>query len=153
MRLSRLSAAGCLLLIVATACGDPTEPSGPDLRGNWDFTFSASSQGSCPDASQLVTGCEGSGRLAFDRTTPQVAATHSYRAACQSCRGAFDYGVSAQPLGGATLSGGTLQFDLAGCRFAADVPDLAPSVAGTVACTVDDAAGLTARGSWTMSRR
>jgi hypothetical protein len=46
-----------------------------------------------------------------------------------------------------------LQFDLAGCRFAADVPDLAQSVAGTVACTVDDAAGLTARGSWKMSRR
>jgi hypothetical protein len=87
--------AACVLLIVATACGDPAQPSGPDLRGTWDFTFSASSQGSCPGAPQLVTGCEGSGRLLIDRTTPQVAATHSYRAACQSCRGAFDYGVTA----------------------------------------------------------
>ena len=153
MRVSRASAAACVLLIVATACGDPTEPSGPDLRGNWDLTFSASSQGSCPGAPQIVIGCEGSGQFVIERTTPQVAATHSYRAACQSCRGAFDYGVTAQPLNGATLNGGTLQFDLAGCRFAADVPDLAQSVAGTVACTVDDAAGLTARGSWTMSRR
>ena len=144
-------AAACLLLIVATACGDPAQPSGPDLHGTWDFSFSASSQGPCP--SPVVTGCEGSGRLVIDRTTPEVAATHSYRAACQSCRSAFDYGVSEQPLSGATLSGGTLQFELAGCRFAADVPDLAQSVAGTVVCTVDAAAGLTARGSWSMSRR
>jgi len=153
MRVSRARAAACLLVMIATACGDPAQPSRPDLRGNWDFTFSASSQGSCPGAPQLVIGCEGSGQFVIERTTPQVAATHSYRAACQSCRGAFDYGVTAQPLNGATLNGGMLQFDLAGCRFAAEVPDLAPSVAGTVACTVDDAAGLTARGSWTMSRR
>ena len=144
-------AAACLLLLLGTACGGPEEPSGPDLRGTWDFSFSAQSQGSCPGPPSLVIGCEGSGRQVFDRTTPQVDATHSYRAACQSCRRAFDYGVTEQPLAGASLRDGVLQFDLAGCRFTAEVPDLVQSAAGAVLCTVDD--GLTVRGNWTMSRR
>ena len=148
----RAAAAG-LLLIAATACGDPAEPSPPDLRGNWDFTFAALGEASCPGGPGPVPGCAGSGRIGVDRTSPQIAATHSYRAACQSCRAAFEYGVTEQALPTARLSGATLEFELAGCRFSADASDAAQTIAGTTVCTVDQATGTSARGTWTMSRR
>lgn len=146
----RLTSA-CALWLVTAGCGNPAAPS-TELRGRWDFNYSARGQDSCPADPQLVPGCAGSGRLVIDRTSPQVEATHSYRASCQSCRSAFDYGVTEQPLRTASVSGRTFEFALAGCRFTAEAPELAQTVAGTVVCTVDEAAGVNVRGSWTMSR-
>jgi hypothetical protein len=142
-----------LLAVMTIACGSPAAPSA-DLNGGWDLTFSAFSQVSCPGQPDLVPGCAGSGQLNLVRTTPQIDATHSYRAFCQSCRGALDYGVTEQPLRTARLTGGALQFALAGCRFDAEVPaEPAQMVAGAVVCTLEDVAGLEIRGNWAMSRR
>ena len=149
----RAGAAACMLLVLATACGDPAAPS-PDLSGGWDLTFSAFSQTSCPGQPDLVPGCAGAGRLVLGRTTPQIDASHSFRAFCQSCRQAIDYGVTEQPLTTARLTRGTLEFTIAGCAFAAEVPPApAQMVAGTVVCPLADVAGLDVRGDWTMSRR
>jgi len=148
----RACTAACGILLLSTAYGGPAAPS-VDLSGGWDFTFSAFSQVSCPGQPELVPGCAGSGRLLL-ASTPEIDATHSYRAFCQSCRGALDYGVTEQPLRTARLTGGTLQFALAGCRFVAEVPrEPARMVAGAVVCTVDEMTGLDVRGDWTMSRR
>jgi hypothetical protein len=139
--------------MLAAACDTPTAPS-TDLSGDWDFTFSAFDQASCPAMSGLVRGCAGSGHLVLGATRPQVTATHSYRASCQSCQGAADYGISEQPLRTARLAGGLLEFALAACRFAADIPARpAQTIAGTVVCTPNEPAGQDVRGSWTMSRR
>ncbi len=148
----RGASAAFVILAVATACDSPTSPSA-DLSGTWDFTFSALGQASCPGEPELVAGCAGSGRLVLGRTTPQVAATHSFRASCQSCRGAFDYGVTEQPLATARLTRGTFQFALAGCHFAAEASEPAQRVAGAVVCTMSDGAGPDVRGDWSMSRR
>ena len=148
-------AAACLILmLVAAACDEnPTAPS-TDLSGDWTFTFSAFDQASCPGVSGVMRGCAGSGQLTVGATTPQVDATHSYRAACQSCQSAADYGVSQQPLRTARIAGGVLEFALAACRFAADIPTgPAQTVAGTVVCTPNEPASQEVRGSWTMSRR
>jgi hypothetical protein len=149
----RAALAACLILMLVNACGSPAVPSA-DLSGGWDLTFSAFSQVSCPADPELVPGCAGSGRLMLGQTTPDIAATHSYRAFCQSCRGAVDYGVTDQPLRTARLTKGTLQFTMAGCQFAAEVPPApAQSVEGTVACTPNEVPGLDVHGNWSMSRR
>lgn len=146
-------AAACVILILVAACDSPTAPSA-DLSGDWDFTFSAFDRASCPGLGGLVRGCAGSGYLQLLATTPQVNATHSYRAACQSCEGAADYGVVEQPLLTARLTGGELEFALAACRFAAEIPARPPqTVAGTVVCTPNEPTGLEVSGNWTMSRR
>jgi hypothetical protein len=149
----RRAGAACLVLMLVAACDSPTAPS-TDLSGDWDFTFSAFDAASCPGVAGLMRGCAGSGRLAFGATTPQVDATHSYRAACQSCQRATDYGISEQPLRTARIAGSALEFALAACRFAAEIPTRpAQTVAGTVLCTPDEPAGQEVRGTWTMSRR
>jgi hypothetical protein len=143
-----------MILMLAAACGD--DPAGPstDLSGGWDLSFSASGQGSCPGDPELVPGCAGSGRLMLGQTAAQIDATHSYRAFCQSCRQAVDYGVADQPLRSVRLTGGTLEFSMAGCRFAAEVPsEPAPTVSGSLVCPLSDVPGLDVRGHWTMSRR
>ena len=141
----------CGLVIFAAACDNPTAPSA-DLRGEWDFTFSAFDQRSCSVPAGLVPGCAGSGRLGFPATAPGEA-THSYRASCQSCEGAAEYGVVEQPLRTARLSGDVLEFTLAACRFTATVPaGPTPTIAGTAACR-PVAAGPEVTGDWTMSRR
>lgn len=148
-------AAACLMLmLVAAGCDEsPTAPS-HDLTGDWNFTFSAFDEASCPGVGGLMRGCAGSGQLTLGATTPQVDATHSYRASCQSCQGAADYGISQQPLRTARIAGRSLEFALAACRFAADIPTTpAPTVAGTVVCTPNESSGQDVRGSWTMSRR
>ena len=142
-----------MILTVATACGSPTAPS-TDLSGNWDLTFSAFSQVSCSGQPGLVPGCAGSGRLMLVSTTRQINATHSYRAFCQSCGVAADYGVTEQPLRTARLASGTLEFTFAGCGFTAEVPtDPVQMVSGTVVCTLNDVASPDVRGNWEMSRR
>ena len=148
------TAACLILMLVATACDEsPTAPS-TDLSGDWNFTFSAFDQASCPGLSELMRGCAGSGQLTLGATTPQVDATHSYRASCQSCQGAADYGLSQQPLHTARIAGGVLEFALAACRFAADVPTRpAQMVDGTVVCMPNESSGQEVRGSWAMSRR
>ena len=148
----RAGAVACVILMLVAACDSPTTPSA-DLSGGWDFTFSAFDQASCPGQGGLVRGCAGSGSLQLLATTPQVNATHSYRAACQSCGGAADYGVVEQPLRTARLTGAVLEFALAACRFAAEIPRSAQTVAGTVVCTPNEPAGREVRGNWTMSRR
>jgi hypothetical protein len=146
-------AAICVTQVLTAACSSPAAPS-VDLSGGWHFSFSAFSQVSCPGQPELVPGCAGSGRLTLVRTTPQIDATHSYRAFCQSCREAVDYGVTEQPLRTARLTSGTLEFALAVCRFAAEVPpEPTQMVGGAVTCTLDEVAGLDVRGKWTMSRR
>jgi hypothetical protein len=131
------------------ACDDsPTAPSAP-LDGAWDFTFSAFDQRSC--AAGPVPGCAGSGRLEFLATAP-VEARHSYRASCQSCGGAAEYGVTEQPLRTVRLAGDVLEFTLAACRFTTAVPSApAQTIAGTAACRPDPA-GPEISGSWTMAR-
>jgi hypothetical protein len=90
--------------------------------------------------------------LDFLATNP-FDATHSYRASCQSCAGAADYGVFERPLTSARLTGDTLVFSLAACRFTAALPDTpAPTVTGAVVCTAS-AQDPDVRGTWTMSRR
>lgn len=148
-------AAACLtLMLVAAACDEsPTAPS-TDVSGDWAFTFSAFDQASCPGLPGLMRGCAGSGQLTLGATTPQVDATHSYRASCQSCQGAADYGISQQPLRTVRIAGGLLEFALAACRFAADIPARpTQTVGGTVVCTPNEPAGQEVRGDWTMSRR
>jgi hypothetical protein len=140
-----------VILVVATGCGGPATPS-VELTGSWDFTFSALAEAWCPAQPELMPGCAGSGRLVLARTTPRVEALHSYRASCQSCRGAFDYGVTDQPLTTARLDRRTFQFALAGCRFAAEAAESAPTITGTVVCTVSDGEP-DVRGAWAMSRR
>jgi hypothetical protein len=103
----------------AAACENPAAPSA-DVTGAWDFTFSAFDRASCP-GNGVVRGCAGSGRLDFLATMP-IGATHSYRAACQSCGGAADYGVVEQPLRTARLTIDLLEFTLAACRFTATIP-------------------------------
>jgi len=137
--------------MLVAACGSPTGPS-VDLKGAWDFTFSAFDQRSCAVPAGLMPGCAGGGRLDFLATAP-VDATHSYRASCQSCGGAAEYAVIEQPLRTVRLTADVLEFTLAVCRFTTAVPP-APeqTVAGTVACRPDPA-GLEIGGRWTMSRR
>ena len=147
--------AACLtLMLVAIACDEsPTAPS-TDLSGDWTFTFSAFDHASCPGLSELMRGCAGSGQLTLGATTPQVEATHSYRASCQSCQGAADYGISQQALRTARIAGSVLEFALAACRFAADIPTTpAQTIEGTVVCMPNESSGQEVRGSWTMSRR
>ena len=148
-------AAACLILmLVAGACDEsPTAPS-TDLSGEWNFTFSAFDQASCPGVSGLTRGCAGSGQLTLGATTPQVDATHSFRASCQSCQAAADYGISQQPLSTVRIAGGVLEFALAACRFAADIPSTpAQTIEGPVVCTPIESSGQDVRGTWTMSRR
>ena len=153
MKSSR-SGAAAMVLMLATACDDNPEAPSADLSGGWDFTFEASSQTACPGQPELVPGCAGSGRLVLGGNTPQIDATHSYRAFCQSCREALDYGVTEQPLPSARLTRGTLEFTVAGCGFAAEVPpDTAQMVSGTVTCSVPGVAAGDIRGNWSMSRR
>ena len=140
------------MLLLATACDSPEAPS-VDLSGTWDFSFEASSQAACPGQPALVPRCAGSGRLTLGRLTPRVDATHSYRAFCQSCREAIDYGVSDQPLPGVRLAGGRLEFELSACGFVAEVPESAQTVSGTVTCSVASVAAGDIRGRWTMSRQ
>ena len=143
-----------MILMLATGCDDNPEAPSADLSGGWDFTFSAFSQAACPGQPELVPGCAGSGRLVLGRTTPQIDATHSYRAFCQSCREAIDYGVTEQPLRTARLTGRTLEFTVAGCGFVAEVPpEPAEVVSGTVTCSVAGVAGGGVRGNWSMSRQ
>lgn len=99
-----------------------------------------------------MPGCAGGGRLEFLATAP-VEATHSYRASCQSCGGAAEYGVTEQPLRTVRLAGDVLEFTLAACRFTTAVP-AAPTrtIVGTAACRPDPA-GSEINGSWTMARR
>ena len=148
-------AAACLILIlVAVACDEsPTAPS-TDLSGDWNFTFSAFDEASCPGVGGLMPGCAGSGQLTLGATAPQVESTHSYRAFCQSCQRAADYGITQQPLRTARIGGGVLAFALAACRFAADIPTTpAQTVEGTVVCMPNESSGQEVRGRWTMSRR
>jgi hypothetical protein len=148
-------AAACLILTLAAAACDesPTAPS-TDLSGAWNFTYSAFDQASCPGLGGLMRGCAGSGQLTFGATTPQVDATHSFRGFCQSCQRAADYGISQQPLSTARIAGGVLEFALAACRFAAEIPPTpAQTAEGTVGCTPDAATGQEVRGDWTMSRQ
>ena len=148
----RAGAAACLVLVLTSGCDNPEAPSA-DLSGDWEFSFSAFSQTACPQQPALMPGCAGGGRLMLGRTT-EFGATHSYRASCQTCREALEYGVTDQPLRVARLSEGALEFSLAGCAFAADVPpDTAETVSGTVVCALNDVAGRDVRGTWTMSRR
>jgi hypothetical protein len=141
-------------MLGTAACDEsPTAPS-TDLSGDWNFTFSAFDQASCPGVVGLVQGCAGSGQLALGATTPQVEATHSYRASCQSCQRAFDYGISQQPLRSVRIAGGVLEFALAACRFAAAIPTRpAQTIEGTVVCVPNEPSGQEVRGGWTMSRR
>jgi len=146
-------AAVCVIVVLGAACEHPTAPSA-DLSGDWQFTFSASDEASCPGQSGLVRGCAGSGNFTFLETTPPIKATHSFRAACQSCQRAADYGVIDQPLGTVRLSEGVLEFALAACRFAAEIPTNSPqTISGTVTCTPLEPASVEVRGNWTMFRR
>ena len=153
MRSTTRCAALCAALMVAAACDEaaPTAPTA-DVTGAWDFSFSASDPQVCSGTPGLLQGCAGSGRLDFLATSP-VNATHSYRAACQSCARAADYGVFEQPLRTARLAGDVLEFSLAACRFTATLPEAAAqTVAGSATCTPAPA-GPEIRGTWTMSRR
>jgi hypothetical protein len=142
-----------MILALLHACGSPAAPSA-DLSGGWDLTFSAFSQVSCPGQPELVPGCAGAGRLVLGQTTSTIDATHSYRSFCQSCREAVDYGVTEQPLRTARLTRGTLQFTMAGCQFAAELPPApAQMLEGTVVCSPNEVPGLDVRGNWSMSRR
>jgi hypothetical protein len=142
----------CAALILVAACDSPTAPSA-DVTGDWDFNFSAFDQRSCPVDAGLMRGCAGSGRLAFPATTPTVNATHSYRASCQSCERAADYGVFEQPLRTARLTGGVLEFTLAACRFTTTIPAApAQTIAGTVVCRPNEQADQEVSGTWTMFR-
>ena len=87
----RAGPAACLALLLTAACDNPESPS-LDLSGDWDFSFSAFSQAACPQQPALVPGCAGSGRLMLGST--DIGATHSYRAACQTCREALEFGVT-----------------------------------------------------------
>ena len=147
--------AACLILMLAAAACDesPTAPS-TDVSGDWNFSFLAFDETSCPGVDGLMRGCAGSGQLTFGATTPHVDATHSYRASCQSCQEAADFGVSQQPLRTARIAAGVLEFALAACRFAAEAPARpAQTIEGTVVCTLRGPAGQEVRGGWTMSRR
>ena len=141
-------------MLAAVACDEsPTAPS-TDVSGDWNFTFLAFEGASCPGVDGLMRGCAGSGQLTFGATTPPVDATHSYRASCQSCQETADFGVSQQPLRTARIAAGVLEFTLAACRFAAEVPARpAQAVEGTVVCTLRGPAGEEVRGGWSMSRR
>jgi hypothetical protein len=141
------------VLMLLAACDTPTGPSA-DIIGGWDFTFSAFDQRSCPGSPGLVRGCAGSGRLDFLAATPAVDATHSYRASCQSCERALDYGVGEQPLRTARITGDVLEFSLAACRFTATLPDTrVQTLVGTAVCTLDQPLGAEIAGSWSISRR
>jgi hypothetical protein len=142
----------CAVLMFGAACDNPASPSA-DLRGEWDFTFAAFDQRSCPVPAGLVPGCAGSGLLGFPAGGPGEA-THSYRASCQSCGGAAEYGVVEQPLRTARLSGDVLEFTLAACRFTATVlPGATRTIAGSATCRPDLAGGPEVIGEWIMSRR
>jgi len=148
----RAGVAMCAALLLAAACDSPTAPS-TNVNGDWDFTFSAFDQRACPANGAIARGCAGSGRLEFPTTTP-VNAAHSYRASCQSCEGAGDYGAFEQPLRAVRLIRGVLEFTPAACRFTAPIPAAQPhSIAGTVVCTPLQAAGPEVSGNWSMSRR
>ena len=143
----------CAALMLVSACDTPTMPSA-DVTGEWDFTFSAFDPRSCPAIDGLLQGCAGSGGLEFLATTPAINATHSYRAACQSCERAADYGVFEQPLRTARLTDGVLEFTLADCRFTATIPaPPAQTVAGTVVCRPNQQTALEVGSDWSMSRR
>ena len=143
----------CGALMFVGACGDgPTMPSG-SVDGTWDFSFSAFDQASCTANSPLMRGCAGSGRLEFLRTRP-VDARHSFRASCQACDGASDYGVVEQALGTARVTGSMLEFSLSACRFAAMIPSgRTTTIDGTITCRPSAREGREVRGGWTMSRR
>ena len=139
-------------VLLIAGCDSPTAPS-MNVNGEWDFTFSAFDQHACPANSAITRGCAGSGRLDFPSTTP-INASHSYRASCQSCEGAGDYGAFEQPLQTLRLDRGMLEFTLAACRFTAPIPATsAQTIAGTVICTPLQAAGAEVSGNWNMSRR
>jgi hypothetical protein len=141
----------CVTLVAAAACDDSPAAPSAHVDGAWDFTFSAFDPRSCAVPAGLVPGCAGSGRLEF-RPNAAGEATHSYRASCQSCGGAAEYGVVAQPLRTVRFAGDVVEFTLATCRFNASVPAAAPTITGTVACRPDPA-GPEVSGSWTMARR
>jgi hypothetical protein len=150
--LCRTLVASAALLLVA-ACDETLTTPSADLSGDWDFTYSAFDSRSCPIDSALMRGCAGSGRLHFLATTP-INATHSYRAACQSCEGAADFGVFEQPLRTARLTDGVLEFTLAACRFTTTVPAApAQTLVGTVVCRPSQPVELEVSGGWSMSRR
>ena len=138
-------------VLLACAASSPTAPS-PVVIGVWDFSFTVFDARACTGTPGIRPGCAGSGQLDFLATEP-LDATHSYRASCQSCTGAADYGVFEGPLTSARLTGDTLEFSLAACRFTAALPHTpAPTVAGAVVCT-PSAQDPEVRGNWTMSRR
>ena len=149
----RARAAIWATLMAVAACDTPTTPSA-DVSGDWDFTFSAFDQRSCPGNAGLVQGCAGSGRLEFVDTMPPITASHSYRAFCQSCERTGDYGVVEQPLRTARLTGDVLEFTLAACRFVATIPAApAQTVVGTVVCRPSQLDSLEISGNWSMARR
>ena len=152
MQITIRYAALCTALIFAAACDEaPTAPTA-DVTGAWDFSFTASDPQACAGTPGLLQGCAGSGRLDFLATTP-VNATHSYRAACQSCARVADYGVFEQPLSTVRLAGDVLEFTLAACRFTTTLPGPpTQTVAGTAACRPAPA-DPEINGTWTMSRR
>jgi hypothetical protein len=149
----RATALICAALLLVAACDEaPTTPSA-DVSGDWDFTFSAVDQRSCAVDSALRQGCAGGGRLEFLATTP-ITATHSYRASCQSCERAADFGVFEQPLRTARLTGDVLEFTLAACRFTAAIPAApAQTLVGTVVCRPNQQVDLEVSGDWSMSRQ
>lgn len=143
----------CAALMLAGGCGGPAAPSA-DLRGNWDFSFSAFDEASCTVSGGITRGCAGSGSLEFFDTRPHVRANHAYRASCQSCELVAEYGIVDQPLGTARATGGTLEFMLAACRFNATIPPApAQTVEGTVVCRPGRSTDPEVNGRWTMSRR
>lgn len=153
MKLAGRTLAPALLvsMFVGLGCGDTTgPPSNPSpLTGEWSFFWVAVDSTPCASNPKFQQDCSGVGRLELVQFGPQVTGNWTVRGGIQTCGGAADFAGSG-PFGPAS-SWSTLEFELYGCRFRADLPPgRADVITGTVSC--DLAPGQVAQGTWQMTR-
>jgi hypothetical protein len=146
---ARGAVASLLVLLSIAGCGGDPDPGTAHLAGTWNYSYTASEPEGCTIQPELVPGLGAGGRLDLAHWGPVVSGRWEERGGLQTCGLAADWAD-----GGtieATISGKSLEFEIRGNHFSADLPSGDTDVIeGTVTCSWGDDGTL--EGTWRMTR-
>ena len=150
MKKTFLDVAAGVAIVALAGCSSDMEPGTARLAGTWDYWYSASEPASCAVQPELVPGLGGGGTLDLAQWGPVLSGRWEERGGSQTCGLAADW--AGEGVIEPTISGRSLEFEIRGNRFRAEIPPGNPDVIeGTVTCSWSD--GGTLEGTWRMTRQ